>query len=225
MEEGDKKHKPKRMNQIFEGVYREQGNIATKNKFKGNIVYGERIIVEKGEEYRVWDPKRSKLSAAIQNGLKNFNIKKEYNVLYLGASSGTTASHISDISNIVFAVEISKRMMRNLLQVCKVRTNIIPILADASKPESYANRVLAIDFIYQDVAQPNQAEILNKNAEIFKPKFAMLAIKARSIDVLKNPSQVFKKEIAKLKNFDVLEIVKLYPYDKDHVLVNLRYKG
>lgn len=210
------------MKQIFDHVYKEGRNIATKNKFKGNTVYGERIISEKGNEYRIWDPERSKLSAAIHNGLKNFTIKKDYNVLYLGASSGTTPSHISDIADMVFAVEISKRMMRNLLQVANIRTNIIPILADASKPEEYINRVLSVDFIYQDIAQPNQAEILNKNAEIFKPKFAMLAIKARSIDVLKKPSQVFKKEIAKLKNFEVLEIIKLYPYDKDHVLVNLR---
>lgn len=213
------------MKQIFDRVYKEGRNIATKNKFKGNTVYGEKIISEKGNEYRIWDPERSKLSAAIQNGLKNFTIKKDYNVLYLGASSGTTPSHISDITNMVFAVEISKRMMRNLLQVANIRTNIIPILADASKPEAYMDRVLSVDFIYQDVAQPNQAEILNKNAEIFKPKFAMLAIKARSINVVKNPSQIFKKEIAKLKNFEVLEIIKLYPYDKDHVLVNLRYNG
>ncbi len=211
------------MKQIFEGVYKEGGNIATKNKFKGNRVYGEKIVTEKGEEYRIWDPKRSKLAAAIQNGLKNFPIKKNYNVLYLGASSGTTASHISDIANLVFAVEISKRMMRDLLQVCEIRDNIIPILGDASKPETYYDRVLSIDFIYQDIAQPNQAEILNKNAEIFKPKFAMFVIKARSIDVTKNPSYVFKKEIDKLKNFEVIESVKLYPYDRDHVLVNLRY--
>lgn len=212
------------MRQIFDGVYREGSNIATKNKFKGNTVYGEKLISEKNIEYRLWDPERSKLAAAIQNGLRNFTIKKNYNVLYLGASSGTTASHVSDISNIVFAVENSKRMMRNLIQVSEIRTNIIPILADAFKPETYMNRILSVDFIYQDIAQPNQAEILNKNAEIFKPKFAMLALKARSIDVLKNPSQVFKKEIAKLKNFEVLEIIKLYPHHKDHVLVNLKYK-
>ncbi len=222
--EGDK-NKTEKMNQIFDGVYKEGRNIATKNKFKGNTVYGEKIISEKGNEYRLWDPERSKLAAAIQNGLRNWTIKKDYNVLYLGASSGTTSSHVSDISNLVFAVEISKRMMRNLIQISEIRTNIIPVLADALKPETYMDRILSVDFIYQDVAQPNQAEILNKNVEIFKPKFAMLAIKARSIDVLKNPSQIFKREIAKLKNFEVLEIIKLYPYDKDHVLVNLRYKG
>jgi len=103
------------MNQIFDGVYREGRNILTKNKFKGNTVYGEKIIYEKGNEYRLWDPERSKLAAAIQNGLRNFTIKKDYNVLYLGASSGTTPSHVADISNLVFAVEISKRMMRNLI--------------------------------------------------------------------------------------------------------------
>lgn len=213
------------MKQIFEGVYRIGMDIATRNKFKESKVYGEKLITEKGNEYRLWDLTRSKLSAAIQNGLRNFNIKKDYNVLYLGASSGTTLSHVADIADLIFAVEISKRMMRDLIQISEVRTNIIPILADASKPEEYSDRVLSIDFIYQDIAQPNQAEILNKNAEIFKPKFAMLAIKARSIDVTKNPSQIFKKEIGKLKNFEILEVVKLYPYDKDHVLVNLRYNG
>ncbi|NCN65103.1 MAG: fibrillarin-like rRNA/tRNA 2'-O-methyltransferase [Candidatus Altiarchaeum hamiconexum] len=213
------------MNQIFSEVYREGRNIATKNKFKGNTVYGEKIISEKGNEFRFWNPERSKLAAAIQNGLRNWTLKKDHNVLYLGASSGTTPSHVADIANMVFAVEISKRMMRDLIQISEVRTNVIPILADASKPETYMDRILSVDFIYQDVAQPNQAEILNKNAEIFKPKFAMLAIKARSIDVTKNPSQIFKKEIGKLNNFEVIEIIKLYPYDKDHVLVNLGYNG
>jgi len=213
------------MNQIFSEVYREGRNIATKNKFKGNTVYGEKIISEKGNEFRFWNPERSKLAAAIQHGLRNWTLKKDHNVLYLGASSGTTPSHVADIANMVFAVEISKRMMRDLIQISEVRTNVIPILADASKPETYMDRILSVDFIYQDVAQPNQAEILNKNAEIFKPKFAMLAIKARSIDVTKNPSQIFKKEIGKLNNFEVIEIIKLYPYDKDHVLVNLGYNG
>ncbi len=80
----------------FPGVYLfvdEEGNkkIATKNLVPGQRVYGERLVKFEGEEYRVWNPRRSKLAAAILNGLENFPIRPGSRVLYLGVASGTTA--------------------------------------------------------------------------------------------------------------------------------------
>lgn len=152
------------------------------------------------------------------------------NVLYLGAASGTTASHVSDIisrSGLVFCVEFSARTVRDLINVTEVRTNMIPILADARIPEQYRRFVFNVDAIYQDVAQPQQADILVKNAYCFlKNKgVAFLAIKARSIDVTKEPSAIFEKEIKTLQdnNFEILEKIDLEPYDKDHTLVVARF--
>ena len=48
-------------------------------------------------EYRVWNPFRSKLAAAILGGVDKIHIKPGAKVLYLGAASGTTVSHVSDI--------------------------------------------------------------------------------------------------------------------------------
>jgi len=213
------------MKEKFKNVFLDGRKILTKSKYPKFKVYGEKILHEKNVEYRIWDPKRSKLAAAIIKGLKFFNLNENSNVLYLGASSGTTASHVSDIVNIVFAVEISKRMMRDLLKICEVRKNIIPILGDASHPEDYCGRVSKVDFIYQDVAQPNQVEIFCKNFEIFKCKFGMLAIKARSIDVTKSSSKIFKESIRELKNFEILETINLMPFHKDHILINVKYNG
>merc|ERR1711957_773836 len=86
----------------FPGVYLNRGasdSIMTKNMVPGESVYNEkRVSVETKDkeetiktEYRVWNPFRSKL----------------------GAASGTTVSHVSDLvgpEGNVYAVEFSKRV-------------------------------------------------------------------------------------------------------------------
>ncbi|OYT41639.1 MAG: fibrillarin [Candidatus Altiarchaeales archaeon ex4484_43] len=211
----------------FTGIYRINGKLATLNSSPGYRVYDEKLIHKDGREYRLWDPYRSKLSAAIIKGLKEFPFGENSNVLYLGASSGTTASHIADICprGLIYCVEFSKRMMRELLPVAMKKRNMIPILADATRPGEYIHRVASIDIIYQDVAQSNQTEILIRNSEKFSPRSAMLIIKSRSINATKSPKKVFKKEIEKLRDkFDILQTIDLRPYDKDHILVNLKVR-
>ncbi|MEA3254410.1 MAG: fibrillarin-like rRNA/tRNA 2'-O-methyltransferase [Candidatus Altiarchaeota archaeon] len=215
------------MKKIFPGVYKLKGRIATENSSPGFRVYDEKLIKEKGREYRIWDPYRSKLAAAILGGLKEFPFRRDSNILYLGASSGTTPSHLSDIcsSGMIYCLEYSKRMMRNLSQVCEKKTNMIPLLGDARYPETYIHNLATINIIYQDVAQPNQAEIMLRNSERFSPKYALLVIKSRSINAVKNPKKVFREEIDKLKKrFDVMQVLDLRPYDKDHVMVSLKTK-
>lgn len=215
------------MRQIFNGVYKINGKLATENLAPGFRVYDEKLIRQGNKEYRIWDPLRSKLAAAIENGLKEFPLSRNSNVLYLGASSGTTASHISDICSdgLVYCIESSKRMMRELIPVTIKKTNMIPILADARRPREYSGKMGGIDFIYQDVAQPNQAEILLRNSEEFMPRNAMLAIKSRSISSVRKPKEIFGEETEKLKDkFQILQIIDLRPYDKDHVLVNLKVR-
>jgi fibrillarin-like pre-rRNA processing protein len=163
------------------------------------------------------------------NGLRNWPFKEDSNVLYLGASTGTTVSHVSDIAKNgrVYAVEFSEVSMRKLIELAKRRSNITPLLQDARKPEDYQYLVGDVDVIYQDVAQPDQADILIKNARIFlKPRdYAVICIKARSIDTTREPVGVFKEEKKKLENaFEVLEEINLSPYDKDHRLMLLRMK-
>lgn len=217
----------------FPGVYvfiDEDGSekIATKNLVPGQKVYGERLIKSEGEEYRIWNPRRSKLAAAILNGLKNFPIKPGSSVLYLGIASGTTASHVSDIvgwEGRIFGIEFSPRVLRELVPLVEDRRNIIPILGDATKPEEYRALVTKVDVIFEDVAQPTQAKILIDNARAYLRSggYGMISVKSRSIDVTKEPEQVFREVEKELgEYFEVVERLSLEPYEKDHALFVVR---
>jgi fibrillarin-like pre-rRNA processing protein len=201
--------------------------LATKNLALGHAVYGERLVKYIGTEYRVWDAFRSKLAAAILKGLETVPIKPNHRVLYLGAASGTTASHVSDIvgeKGYVYCVEFAARSIRDLVNnVCAFRMNMSPILADARLPERYAALMEKVDDIYCDIAQPEQAKVLADNADLFlrDQGWVMLAVKAQSIDVTKKPSEVYKEEVSTLKNrgFRIEQVVQLEPYDRAHAMI------
>jgi len=202
--------------------------LATKNLTPGRSVYGERLIRYEGVEYRLWDPFRSKLAAAILRNLKTVPIRPDHKVLYLGAASGTTASHVSDIveeKGHVYCVEFAPRAIRELVNnVCAFRLNMSPILEDARFAERYVMFVSGkVDDVYCDIAQPEQAKVLADNADLFLKKsgWIMFAVKAQSIDVTKEPSEIYKREVKVLENrgFRIEEVVHLEPYDKAHAMI------
>ena len=112
--------------------------------------------------------------------------------------------------------------------VCAYRPNMSPILEDARLPERYSMLVEKVDNIYCDIAQPEQAKILADNADLYLKRGGeiMLAIKAQSIDVTKEPSEVYKREIETLKtrNFKIKEVIHLEPYDKAHAMIVAEFK-
>jgi len=202
--------------------------LATRNLTPGLTVYGERLIHVKNVEYRIWDAFRSKLAGGIIKGIQNVPIEAGSQILYLGAASGTTPSHISDIigeNGHAYCVEFASRSLRDLVNnVAAHRPNISPFLEDARKPEKYAIFIpRKIDTIYCDVAQPEQAKLLADNADaLLKPNgWVMLACKSQSIDVTMTPEKVYKQEASILRNrgFNVKEIVDLEPYDKAHAMI------
>jgi len=209
--------------------------LVTKNMVPGESVYGEkRIAVEESDgkvEYRVWNPFRSKIAAAILGGIENIWIVPGSKVLYLGAASGTTVSHVSDVvgpTGTVFAVEFSHRSGRDLINVAKKRTNIIPIIEDARHPQKYRMLVGMVDTLFADVAQPDQARIVALNAQYFLKnggKFIM-SIKANCIDSTAPAEVVFAKEVKKLQeeNFKPSEQITLEPYERDHAVVVGTYR-
>jgi len=95
----------------FQGVFRGRGRLFTRNMVPRTSVYGERLVSEGGVEYREWVHTRSKLAAYLMLDGDAFPLSEDSSVLYLGAASGTTASHISDIvrSGTVYCVEFSPR--------------------------------------------------------------------------------------------------------------------
>ena len=207
-------------------------NAATLNLVKGDNVYGEKLVKYDGEEYRLWDPLRSKLAAALKKGLKNMPIKNGTKVLYLGASTGTTVSHVSDIvgpSGIVFAVEPATRVARELIEnVASKRKNVVPILEDARRPNSYFAVFGKVDVVYCDIAQPDQTEIAIANCVTYLKQggIMLLVIKTRSIDVTMEPRAVIMQEAGRLENssFSIEQIMTLDPFDKDHGMIYCIFK-
>ncbi len=180
-------------------------------------VYSERML----GTARVWDPFRSKLAALYHKGT-GVEITAETRVLYLGAANGTTVSHVADYADVVYAVEFAPRPMQDLLEVARRRKNIVPIMADATRPELYAPLVEMVDLVYQDVAQPDQATIAIRNSAFLRAGGQIiLMLKTRSVDVRKEPDVVFQETVDALTSagFVVQESLWLAPYHQDHAAI------
>jgi len=115
--------------------------------------------------------------------------------------------------------------MRDLIRVCEQRENMIPILADARKPEEYAE-VGKVDVVFEDVADPQQAEILLQNSRFLeKGGFAMIAVKARAVKSTEDPQKVYSKIKKTLSTaFEMAEEKDLHPFEKDHLFLVLKKK-
>ena len=179
----------------------------------------------------MWNPFRSKVAAGILGGLDNIYIQPGTKLLYLGAAAGTTVSHCSDVvgpEGIVYGVEFSHRPGRDLVNMAKKRTNVIPIIEDARHPQKYRMLVGMVDTIFADVAQPDQARIVALNAQHFlKPggNF-IISIKANCIDSTVPAEAVFAREVKKLQQeqFKPAEQLTLEPYERDHAIVCGSYR-
>ena len=203
----------------------------TLNNCEGSRVYGENLIYYKGKEYREWDPFRSKLAALLILDSKLDLFSKNQICLYLGASSGTTISHLSDMlsEGIIFGVEVAERSMRQLIHNISQRINIIPILGDANYPENYAKSVFKeVDIVYQDVAQPNQSEIAIKNCNYYLKKNGHLifAIKSQSIDSIEKSEKIYREEkkSLELSGYEILESVNIHKFAANHIILIAKRK-
>ena len=180
-------------------------------------VYGERMM----GEFRVWDPYRSKF-AALWYLDGSTDLPAGAVVLYLGAANGTTVSHVADYAEAVYAVEFAPRPMQDLLMVARKRKNIVPIFGDATQPQRYAPLVEAVDLVYQDVAQPNQAAIAIRHLPFLRSGGrVILMLKTRSVDVRKCPEEVFADTCGELKaaGLRVVAALWLLPYHADHAAI------
>ncbi|EOB13717.1 rRNA 2'-O-methyltransferase fibrillarin [Nosema bombycis CQ1] len=223
----------------FPGIYVCKGKddiLLTKNMLPGVSVYGEkRIQIDLDNEkieYRSWNVYRSKLAAGIVCGLENIHIGPGSKVLYLGASSGTTVSHVSDIvgeKGIVYAVEFSQRSGRDLVNLAMKRTNIIPIIEDARHPQKYRMLVGSVDTLFADVSQPDQSRIVAINANYFLKDggAVVMSIKANCINSAVPAETVFAEEVNILRKNEVKpkEQVSLEPFEKDHAVIVGIYKA
>ena len=204
------------------GIFESGKKLLTKDLGPRESVYGERLVKGDDGMYRVWDPSRSKLGAALTRGVSQIGIKPGSTVLYLGCSTGTTVSHVSDMvgsEGKIYALDVAPRVLRELMFLAEKRPNIVPILADANNPTTYAQFVEAVDVVFMDIAQSNQVEIFTKNCQAFLSHngFGLLALKSRSIDISKKPKQIYDEARRQLeKSVKIVDYKTLDPYEADH---------
>lgn len=187
---------------------------------RGPPVYGEPT----DGEWRVWDPGRSKLGAMLEVGMDT-GLDGGDGVLYLGAASGTTASHVADFAGPTYAVEFAPRPARDLVTVAEERSNCFPLLKDARKPETYAHVVeTQLDAVVQDVATRGQARVAGLNRHFLADDGRLvLAVKARSEDVTGDPEVVFESVLEELReDYRIMATERLDRYHDAHLGVVAR---
>jgi len=190
----------------------------------------EETIMRGPDEYRHWDPMRSKLCAGLFSGLSQIGIKEGSKILYLGASHGYTPSFVSDLigaKGMLFSLDFAPRVVKDLVLLSEKRDNLMPIMGNANKPDTYAGRVGRVEVIFQDIAQKNQVEIFLKNCKAFLPQggFGILALKSRSVDVSKRPQEIFKQVLKELEeHLVVVDYKDISRYEKDHAIYVVKKK-
>ena len=187
---------------------------------RGRPVYGEPT----DGAWRAWDVRRSKLGAMLATEM-DVGLAGGDRVLYLGAASGTTVGHVADFAGPTYAIEFAARPMRDLLDVATARENLFPLLADARRPETYAHVVESgLDAVIQDVATRGQARVAATNRQfLHEDGRLVLAVKARSEDVTRDPTAVFEDVCTELeRTYEILETERLEPFHVDHLAVVAR---
>lgn len=217
------------MEKLFVGIFKNEGKLLVENPVNGYRPFNDELVKNGKKEYRVWNPRRSKAAAAVIKGIKEFPIRRGDKILYLGSAHGYTSSFLSSIvgkNGLIYGVEFSERTFNEFLPLTKKYKNIIPIMADARKPELY-HWVEQVDLVYADVAQPDETKIVIRNCKEFLKSggYVMIAIKSRSIDVTKSPKRIYQEEIRKLKNagFEIIDWKTLDPLEKAHAFIIAKY--
>lgn len=210
----------------FPNVFMERKGKITSYFVKTNLnksFFEERIVRLGGDLFKEVDPSRSKLFASIANNISQLGVKEDSTILYLGASHGYTVSFLSDVAKdgVIYALDFAPRVVRDLVFLCQERENIAPLMQDATRPNEYKDKVPMVDVVFMDIAQKEQVKIFLNNCDVFLKEggFGILALKSRSVDVTKNPKDIFKKTRAELEQvMSVVDYKDLEPFEKDHAI-------
>jgi fibrillarin-like pre-rRNA processing protein len=178
-------------------------------------------------EKRYWDPKKSKWKAAIERGM-SVDLKGNENILYLGASTGSTISHLSPrTSGMIYSVEKSNVMAVNLVRLSEKVQNVLPLFCDAHDVDYIKEKIgeERIDILFCDIPSFDQVEILRKASELVKEDCKILfSLKTQSISQ-ERPENVKNRIRDELKKyFKIQGEVNLEPFQKKHFFFILQKK-
>ena len=157
--------------------------------------------------------------------------------LYLGASSGTTVSHIHDHvcgaenhhNGQLLAIEISPRMMRDLQTLAEQRKGLIPILTDARDVNGYATMMRSkAQWIHQDLSIADQAQNFISIAEktLSKGGTGILSLKAaseRAIDGEDESRFARAESLLRQSSLDFIERIDIGQYQEQHAVFHVRH--
>lgn len=221
------------------GVRREGRSLWTRNAVRGVSVRGERRKTDARIEWRAWDPSRSKVAAALlrtANDPSHLLPETGSTCLYLGASFGSTVSHIHDQvcgagnhhSGQVVAVEIAPRAMRDLSELARHRPGLVPVLGDARQPQTVAPYIRSkADWMHQDLSIADQAKTFVRMAGVFLSPggTGLLSLKAaseRSSDGDDDSRFAKAARILRESDLDVIERIDLKGLEEQHVVFHVR---
>ncbi len=229
----------RRIREVSSSVRIEGRGLWTRNAVKGVAVRNESLKRERGVEWRHWSPRTSKLAAGIlrtKGEPADLLPLQGASVLYLGAGHGTTISYLHDhlcgegneFGGQIVAVDISPRCLRDLIRLAKARPGLLPVLADARKPETLTpwlpNRV---PWLFQDVSQAGQVDLFLAAAKNFLAPggLALLSLKSASERVSAGgANEQYEAAAAALANagLEVLEVIELTGWEEQHALISAR---
>ena len=178
---------------IFQLQIGNEEQLATKNLVEGTKTHKEKTVIVNGEEFLEWNPYKSKLAAAIRNGLQILPIIKNSKIVCISPLEESTILHISNIvgnGGSVFVIIVDKNKKSFLNKLVDTHKNIIPIY-DTVDELSSSSITGKVDALYVDIPESEQIEmIVKKYGSLLKNDgFLMLIVK-------KDDNAIIEKDIA-----------------------------
>ena len=175
---------------IFQIQIGNEEQLATKNMVKGTKTRKEKIVIVNNEEFLEWNPYKSKLAAAIRNGLQILPIIKNSKVVCINLLEESTILHISNIvdsGGSVFVIDVNKNKKSFLNKLVNTHKNIIPIY-DTVDELSFSSSITGkVDALYVDIPESEQIEqIVEKYGSLLKNEGFLMLVTKKDDAILEN---------------------------------------
>ena len=230
---------------IFQIQIGDKEQLATKNIVEGTKTHKEKIVIVNDEEFLEWNPYKSKLAAAIRNGLQILPIIKNSKVVCINLLEESTMLHISNIvgsGGSVFVIDVNKNKKSFLNKLVDTHKNIIPIY-DAADELSFSSSITGkVDALYVDLPESEQIEqIVEKYGSLLKNEGFLMLVTKKDDAILENDIAGWMAEqragfdkireiTTKLKSqFEIIQEINLgvnyvmEPYHRLHAFILAQY--